>query len=548
MMMSFEFFDPQGHLSPRKILFTEKTCPNKTQRVLSNLFGAIMKWNARRWAENFLENSKRDQSGTHEKINEQISSLLKDIRKNGFVSMTQLLSVAASGSTDTISSGEYGPDQQQNRHRYPSPSRPFLLNHEEIIHQIQRQDDTYKKENLVTVSATIIDGTSDQSSLREACSIIATHWNNLSQIHDGQYAPAQFNLPALSGFLDYCCGRKVVVTVEQMLSNEAFIGMKEADWSKYKNIFTPTQFSAWTRKRDEWIDYCKAQDIGDLPRTENKKKPDLRRELAAEVSVARDENEPTIYQAFSQYAVNFNQLGHGTVPLPKPVDDIFDSGFLLYCEKGPSVLQEIEIDNLEKFLTEYKEKWDIFEKMLTPNQFAQLIKHRDAIDQDIATFRKNNPSSLGESLSEVNQENDSSNIEENESIPDSVNRPGLFCDDATIGPEHLNNINWDAADLPEKITLNDVDKLVDYFSSAALNKENLRICKKIHDLAKDMQDPYTANQETFKQENAQSKDEMIDALSELYGRYLKRFAAANADKKTSSITKKSKKSTRKEKK
>ncbi|MBM3338189.1 MAG: hypothetical protein FJY60_11000, partial [Betaproteobacteria bacterium] len=53
MMMGFEFFNEEGQLSPRKILFTEKTCPNKTQREMSHLFGGIMKWNARRWAENF---------------------------------------------------------------------------------------------------------------------------------------------------------------------------------------------------------------------------------------------------------------------------------------------------------------------------------------------------------------------------------------------------------------------------------------------------------------------------------------------------------------
>lgn len=141
MMMGFEFFNEKGQLSPRKIVFTENTCPNKTQRVLSHLFGGIMKWNARRWAENFLENTRNNQPPANKKITEQVDSLLQDIRKEGFVRMTQLFSLVASATAKAKPPNE-DDDQtsiEQTANRFTPGSTPFLINHDEVVKKLQVQ-------------------------------------------------------------------------------------------------------------------------------------------------------------------------------------------------------------------------------------------------------------------------------------------------------------------------------------------------------------------------------------------------------------------------
>ncbi len=135
MMMGFEFFNEKGQLSPRKILFTENTCPNKTQRVLSNLFGGIMKWNARRWAENFLENTRDNQPPAKKEVKGQVDSLLQDIRNEGFVRMSKLFSVVASATAEAKPPNE---DDDQNSivqtgKHFSSTSVPFLINHGEVV-------------------------------------------------------------------------------------------------------------------------------------------------------------------------------------------------------------------------------------------------------------------------------------------------------------------------------------------------------------------------------------------------------------------------------
>ncbi len=79
MMMGFEFIDEKGKFNPRKIFFTKEKYPNKTQRILSNLFGKIMQWSACHWAENLLQNILIDETNANEKIKAQLDNLLQDI-------------------------------------------------------------------------------------------------------------------------------------------------------------------------------------------------------------------------------------------------------------------------------------------------------------------------------------------------------------------------------------------------------------------------------------------------------------------------------------
>ena len=54
-------------------------------------------------------------------------------------------------------------------------------------------------------------------------------------------------------------------------------------------------------------------------------------------------------------------------------------------------MQHIDIDKLEKFLEQYESKFQVFSKILSPENFSELKEHQANIAQDIAKFRATHP-------------------------------------------------------------------------------------------------------------------------------------------------------------
>jgi len=550
MMMGFEFFNEKGQLSPRKILFTENTCPNKTQRVLSHLFGGIMKWNARRWAENFLENTRNNQPPANKKITEQVDSLLQDIRKEGFVRMTQLFSLVASATAEAKPPNE-DDDQtsiEQTANRFTPGSTPFLINHDEVVKKFQVQSSSNNQGDIGNIQMYSKDMKSYNADLLAACQIIEDQWNSLSELIHAEDTPKQFRLPAKSGFLEYCRGKPVKTSGDQISYNEEFIHLEENEWLKYKKVFTPTQYSAWTQKRDEWIAHCEEKNK-DLP-VDTKKPNDLnlRLRLQTEKSTTPTNTAQTIAQEFLAFRANLMKTSHGNPYLPPPIQAIFDSGFIAYCDRGISELQHIDIDKLEKFLEQYESKFQVFSKILSPENFSELKEHQANIAQDIAKFRATHPVPSNASEDDSDIEIRLSGVDVTD-IPSGENKAmGLFSEIPTITLEKLKQIEWDATDLHLKISLADVKKMQAYFSEADISKENLDICRKIERLSRKMQESYISDPRRFDEKGTSDTEDPARLLVPIYSQYLIRHTAETRRKDRASNIKKSAKTIKTEKK
>lgn len=547
MLMGFEFFDQTGRLNPRKILFTEKTCPNKTQRVLSHLFGRIMKWNASRWAENFLKNTQINQAALPENKKQQVTSLLHDIRTTGVVSMPRLFSFVASFAQEPKASDQ--DDQQITRpgssSRIGPSSAPFLINHEEITQTFHLQTSKNDRSEVSASAKIANDTTADNTHLFEACQIIETQWEELSKINDGNLAPPQFKLPVRSGFLDYCRQTSIKPTAEQAIEQirwrNDFIDMNENDWSRYQNLMTGPQYQAWTSKRHEWIALLSKR--AQSPSEKQTPERNLRLELKTERPVLNTEGEPTVAEAFSRYSADFEAASHGRGLLPLPVQEIIDSDFITYCDVGVEALKHIDINTLEEFLKKYQNKWDIFGKILPPSQFAQLKKHRDQVDQDITDFRANHSSTVNSSTEKISTEEDLAQTDTKDTQQDTSDAAGVFSEATVISLEHVNKIEWDAINLHRKIKLDDAKKLRDYFSSADINRENLDICKKIDQISRKIRESKASEKPAFGVDGESNSPSDLqnpgDVLAGIYGNYLRRYASASQAKSTTSGDKKS---------
>lgn len=552
MMMGFEFFNEKGQLSPRKILFTENTCPNKTQRVLSHLFGGIMKWNARRWAENFLENTRNNQPPANKKITEQVDSLLQDIRKEGFVRMTQLFSLVASATAEAKPPNE-DDDQtsiEQTGNRFTPDSTPFLINRDEVVKKFQIQSSSNNQGDIGNIQMDSKGMESDNADLLAACQIIEDQWKILSEIRDGELAPPQYKLPAKSGFLDYCRGNSDRKTeeqaIEQATSNTLFIAMDETEWSSYKNIMTEAQYAAWTKKRDEWI-ALKSRST-QVRSDRQTPKRDLRLELKTEKHTTPTNTAQTIAQEFSAFTADFNTTSHGNLRLPLPVEAILDSGFIAYCDRGIEALQDIDLGKLEKFLEQYESKFQVFSKILSPENFSELKEHQANIAKDIAKFRATHPVPSNASEDDSEMEIRLSGVDVTDITSGENKVAGLFSEIPTITLEKLKQIEWDATDLHLKISLADVEKIQTYFSAADISKENLDICQKLGPLSRKMQESYVSDPRHFDEEKTSNTKDPARLLVRIYSDYSRRQTTETRQTTTASKTKRSARKTKTEKK
>jgi hypothetical protein len=530
MMMSFEFFNNKGQLNPRKVVFTDKTCPNETQRVLSNLFRKIMEWSASLWAKNLLETTRiklekkrTSQDPANENVRTQIDSLMQNIRKDGFVRMPELFNLVALAD-EQVKAPNKNDDQNstiQTGNRFTPYSTPFLINHDEVV-QSQSQPSSSNQEEIGSTKVDAKDTKSDELELFGACQIIEDYWSLFSKTNGGEGAPDQYKLPVKSGFLDYCRGNSTRKTdeqaVEQLTANALFIEMTEKQWSLYGKIMPPQQFAAWTKKRDEWIALSRksiqARADHQMPERAQRLK------LKTEKPTAPTDTARTIAQEFSAFTTDFNTTSHGNLRLPLPVEAILDSGFIAYCDRGISELQHIDIDKLEKFLEQYESKFQVFSKILSPENFSELKEHQANIAQDIAKFRATYPVPSNASEDDSESEIQLSSVDIDGIYPHKSSTTDLFSSISTITYSELIQIEWDAADLHSKISLADAEKMQAYFSAAAISEEHLEICKKLGRLSKKMRRDYIPDSRAFDEEKTSDTKDPAHLLGHIYSDYL----------------------------
>jgi hypothetical protein len=554
LMMGFEFFNKKGQLSPKKIVFTDKTCPNETQRVLSNLFRKLMEWSASLWAKNLLEATRIEledkgisQDPANVSVKTQIDSLMQNIRKNGFVRMPELFNLVALAD-EQVKAPNKNDDQNstiQTGNRFTPYSTPFLINHDEVV-QSQSQPSSSNQEEIGSTKVDAKDTKPDNADLIGACQIIEAEWKILSEIHDGEHAPPQYKLPVKSGFLDYCRGNSIKKTgdqaLEQLTANALFIEMTEKQWSLYGKIMPPQQFAAWTKKRDEWIALSRTSTQA---RTEvQTPKRDPRLELKTEKPTAPTNTGRTIVQEFLAFRAELMEKSHDNPYLPPPVQAIFDSGFLTYCDRGISAFPNIDLAKLEEFINQDESKFKVFSKILLPENFSKLKDKRDEIAQKIAQLRATPPAPSDAPEDDSEREIPLSGVDVSDIYSSTNDVTGLFAEFPIITLEQLKKISWDAADLYLKISLADAEKMQAYFSGADISEDHLHICRKLGKISKQMQQSYVSDPRPFDEEKTSDTQGPAHLLSQIYGGYLKRHNEETGHKARTSKVKKSAKKTR----
>ncbi len=294
-MLRFELFDETGKLHPRKVLFSAETSPERANSVLTKLFGGLMKWNARRWAENYLTGFQRKSGHQHTALQGKAKQLLSDIRKTGSVQTTPFFTMAAQIIQAEKSATGTEKVQAHANKKGGMLSAPHIINSDEIVRRYQpAQTDTTARETgkeRITSDETPNTGPAisapprtdklhnasgdadiaaktDESSAatgtttlsdnalpkpapapeRTAHEVILEQWEKSAKIREGMYADPLYREAFRSGFIKYCAGGLQNPSLAELDALVKFISHYQHQWHLYENLLTPTQYAQWTSK------------------------------------------------------------------------------------------------------------------------------------------------------------------------------------------------------------------------------------------------------------------------------------------------------------
>ena len=416
MLMGFEFFDENGRLNPRKILFSAQTSPSKANSIVTALFGKVMQWGACRWAENFLQHAQTSQATGTAETRKKIADLLTDIRKSGSVKMTHFFEV----------------------------SMPVII----------------KTKNPEDSPATDAD-------------------------LKNKKAPSFQSAPSL---------------------------INSAEIIQYYSPTSP------------------------------KKTISLRHALITSPEIKKNESIKSIIDTLINYQNKFSVTGNPENKTTKYITSLFESGFLEYCQFGPSALRNIDIENLDEFLKDYRNNWRTLKDVLNKDQFSQLNDQRKKIIYDIYNYKKLNPDYKEKSKHEKRESITSEKIIDAENSLKYKDIPGLFRSQSDVNFQDLNQVDWESDGLYLQMNDEDALKIRQYFSIAPLDEENFQLAKKIYPISRKIKLTYPADVSGITQDTLTDPQDPGSILSATYAAFLERYTLrTTSDKQSTSVVKKSKK-------
>ncbi|MFM8467177.1 MAG: hypothetical protein ACKOAO_06425, partial [Oxalobacteraceae bacterium] len=95
LMLDVDFLDSQGRWNPKVVLFSKETARERSQSLLVKLFGGVMKFQARRWAVNYLDGILNSKSSYVERHRTAIEAFLNNIKTSGEVDRQKFYHLAA---------------------------------------------------------------------------------------------------------------------------------------------------------------------------------------------------------------------------------------------------------------------------------------------------------------------------------------------------------------------------------------------------------------------------------------------------------------------
>ena len=228
LMLDIDFFDQNGKWNPRVVLFSGVSDPQRARSGLTKIFGGLMKFQARRWAENyFLGALATEKSQSPNK--QAIEKFLKNIKRSGVVEEREFYRLAT---VDMLQKTCEAPEKSKSTddtHQESSKSGARFLNSNEVIATTltemletcgkvgkfseifgsvsKEAIKSWVKKNMhgeMQVNLLTLLDRSSSTQDAEAHQVIAKLWKDQSAILGGRYAQPLIREAAQSGFLDYC--------------------------------------------------------------------------------------------------------------------------------------------------------------------------------------------------------------------------------------------------------------------------------------------------------------------------------------------------------
>ena len=267
----------------------------------------------------------------------------------------------------------------------------------------------------------------------------------------------------------------------------------------------------------------------------------LRNALIKSREIKKNESIKPIIDELINYQKGISETGKMENKLTEYITNLFESGFLEHCQYGSPTLRYIDIENLDKFLKDYRNNFHTLKDVLNKEQFAQLSEQRTKTIADISFYKKSNPD-YKEKLSGEKEKSTPSEKIVGAKIPLRYNDiPGLFRNKSDVNYQDLDQVGWGNDDLHLQINSEDALKIRQYFSTAPLDQDHLQLAKKIYSLSRKIQLAHFAGVPAIAQDKPAPPQDPGSLLSETYGAFLERYKLnADNDKKSASITKKSK--------
>ena len=448
LMLGFDFFDEKGKLSPRKVLFSAQTSPERAKSILTRVFGGIMKWNARRWAENCLRDLRKTVSVDDARNQSTINTYLRNIRKQGSVNRTDFFRLTATTLLRQASQKTINTEPQRQDRGLRWPSETFFINQTELINStlieaIERAPDDAKfselfkdaSEDQITDWIRLhVDGSKQKNLLDRIEKLkknntplhefIAAEWKKMSSVPGASRLFGFYKEAVESGFIDYCRGKPLSELTDKFDQLEKFISNNSDEFENIQKNFSPSQYATLIEKKNrlnqelplaiiighdqkglQTLSQNFDQKVFNRQDPPPEEKTALKNPQASERSINTPPSTTTLPEKMSGARTQSRNL------IDKPVHeslkaqwenvanirnadrflpfqhDAVASGFIDYCQGKPLSELPDKIDALTRFILIYDHEFESLKKNFTDARYREFIAKKDQLADDIEAFR-----------------------------------------------------------------------------------------------------------------------------------------------------------------
>ncbi len=501
LMLDIDFFDLDGKWNPRVVLFSAVSDPQRARSGLTQIFAGLMKFQARRWAENYFLGALATEQGPGSN-KQAIEQFLKNIKRNGVVEEKEFYRLAT---IDMLQKTCEVPEKSrpvEKTHQEPSKSGPRFLNSSEVIAntlmemletcgRVGKFSEIFGSVSKETITSwvkknvreemqvnllTLLDRSSSTQDA-EAHQVIAKLWKDQSVIEGGRYAPKLIREAAQSGFLHYCKNQILPDRDADREYLEEFLTNAKSEWIKYRNLLSEDQYQNFTLHRDQALQ--KLSTLREKPVVTNTpRKIDRRHALPNQAEISSYQPNMPAHEAISEKFREFEELSHGLIKPPDLLTIPIESEFINYCKHGSADLAKADPASLEAFINMPIQKWSAYKNILTSDQFSELEKKRS----EFIVYREQQSKKVASSMrsnaaSRTNAKDQSITDDSGPSHP-SKELGELFASKAILTTNDLLNVEWDSPTTYKMMQAQDADKIKKYFDSASMTEDNINLARK----------------------------------------------------------------------